>query len=61
MIARAPIPQRVLATLDRLYEQQPGAMTAFFAWLDTPGHTKIVSLHFDQGRLQYVRREETAK
>jgi hypothetical protein len=55
------VPARVLATLDRLYGQNPDAMAAFFAWLDAPGHTKIVSLHFQQGRLQYVRREETAK
>lgn len=64
MIARRPVasvPDDLLATLQRLYDEQPTAMAAFMAWVREPGHTSTVTLVFRDGTLQRCERAQTAK
>lgn len=55
------IPSGALRTLQRLFDEQPGAMTAFLGWCEYPSHTQTVSLSFQNGRLTLAELRTTAK
>lgn len=54
-------PSSLLATLQRLYEQNPVAMDEFAHSIARPRHTQTVSLHFTGGRLTHMEFRTTAK
>jgi len=66
MIAQRPGPDGaflnvLLRALDRLHQENPGALRTFAAWLDAPGHSDSITLHFYNGKLNTVERRQVAK
>lgn len=55
-----PNHDRWLAILERLYAQDPDALTEFMEAISRPRHTQTCSLVFHGGRLQYARFEATS-
>ena len=58
---RKYVPARLLAALERLYMENPGAMAQFEEMISEPPHTLSLTLHFSDHRLAYSERRETAK
>jgi len=56
----ATIPPDVLARFQKLYEECPVGMAAFFVWMEDTRYGSI-TLRFSDGRLYCVERSETAK
>ena len=55
------IPSGLMHDLQRLYDENPGAMQMFAGAIANPAHTQTVSLCFHGGRLQYGEYKITAK
>jgi len=59
--ASNPALSSMLASMERLFEENPNAFGTFIAWLERPGHSDAVTLHFYQGRLARAERTQIAK
>ena len=51
----------LLHSLNRLFSENPNAMGALAAWLEQPGHSDSITLHFYQCRLNTIERKQIAK
>ena len=52
---------KLLHALERLFGENPTAVRTFISWIEDPGFSDSVTLHFYQHRLNTVERKQTIK